>query len=365
MDRCQAVASRLTRRVRRELRFLARSGGCEFRLVQRARIVLLVAKGVGIAATARRVGATEPTVRTWCDRFIAEPSSEGISDRPRAGRPATVPLTLRCELVKLACTKPDPDKPPFRNVWTLNSLRDALLATAGQTLSRSEIHRILNAEEIPPHRIHYWLHSPDPDFRVKVNRICGLYTHLPKDATLVCVDEKTCMQALARKRPVVPATAGKAGRLDFEYRRKGTTNLLAAFEPRTGKVFGVCRKTRKAEDLLAFMEAVARRYPVGPVYVVWDNLNIHHGERWEEFNARHGGRFHFIYTPIHASWLNQVEVWFGIVQRRILRFGHFESVEQLVKRVQSFIRYWNRREAHPFRWTFRGYTRKIGARRAA
>ena len=102
------------------------------------------------------------------------------------------------------------------------------------------------------------------------------------------------------------------------------------------------------------MEDVARQYPAGDVYIVWDNLNIHIGEEWTRFNRRHGNRFHFVYTPIHASWVNQIEIWFGILQRRVLRFSDFRTAADLEKRLVAFIRYWNTHEAHPFRWTFRG-----------
>lgn len=102
------------------------------------------------------------------------------------------------------------------------------------------------------------------------------------------------------------------------------------------------------------MEAVARRYPTGDVYVVWDNLNVHCGEAWERFNERHGGRFHFVHTPKHASWMNQVEIWFSLLHRRVLKHGHFPTAEAMVERIARFIGHWNRVEAHPFRWTFRG-----------
>lgn len=113
------------------------------------------------------------------------------------------------------------------------------------------------------------------------------------------------------------------------------------------------------------MEELARSIPHGPVYIVWDNLNIHHGERWEQFNEKHGGRFHFVHTPIHASWLNQIEIWFGILHKRVLKYGSFQSVEQLVEKVCAFMQHWNDFEAHPFRWKFRGFRTKRDLRQAA
>ena len=119
-------------------------------------------------------------------------------------------------------------------------------------------------------------------------------------------------------------------------------------------MFGQCRAQRTGNDLSEFMDALARKYPTGDVYIVWDNLNIHNGEKWQEFSRQHGGRFHFVHTPLHASWVNQIEIWFGILQRRLLRYGEFNNVKELSDRIEGFIKHWNHFEAHPFRWTFRG-----------
>jgi hypothetical protein len=141
-------------------------------------------------------------------------------------------------------------------------------------------------------------------------------------------------------------------RREFEYIRHGTSTLIAAFNVGTGTVFGRCRR-RTAEGLVRFMEEIAVRYPQGDVYVIWDNLNIHHGPRWKAFNERHGGRFHFVHTPKHASWVNQVEIWFSLLARAALKNASFASCRELEAAVRSYIVAWNR-VAHPFRWTFRG-----------
>src|SRR5262249_19067748 len=156
---------------------------------------------------------------------------------------------------------------------------------------------------------------PDPHFRARAREVCGIYLAPPPGAVVLCIDEKTCIQALERVRSNQLPRPGRSGRREFEYIRHGTRCLLAAFEVGTGRVFAQLRKRRTAEDLAVFMEAVAQRYPTGDVYVVWDNLNTHVGEQWQRFSERHGGRFHFIYTPKHASWMNQVEIWFSILHR--------------------------------------------------
>lgn len=279
---------------------------------------------------------------------------DSLRDQPRSGRPAAVPVALRCEVVKLACQRPEGSKDPFRQVWTLASLQAALSEQTGCRLSRSEIHRILHAEHLRPHRLRMWLHSPDPEFQTKVQTICRLYLDPPEGATVLCIDEKPGIQALERKYPTQGPRRGGPGRFEFEYIRHGTRTLLAAFETQTGRVFAHCGAQRKASDLMAFMEAVAERYETGIVYVVWDNLNIHHGDRWEAFNQRHGGRFRFVHTPLHASWVNQVEIWFGVLQRRLLKYASFDSLEALDAALFGFLGHWNAFEAHPWNWTFRG-----------
>jgi len=221
-------------------------------------------------------------------------------------------------------------------------------------MSVTEVRRTLRAAALHPHRVRMWLHSPDPAFRPKVRRICDLYRRAPDDGVVLCVDEKTGMQALEHKYPMKRARIGRDGRVEFEYIRHGTRALIAGFDPHTGQVIAQCRKRRTAEDLLAFMELVAKKYPTGKVYIVWDNLNIHDERRWREFNLRHGGRFRFVYTPLHASWVNQIEIWFSILHRRVLKYGTFANTRELVAAVLGFVAHWNRREAHPFRWTFTG-----------
>lgn len=339
---------------RAELEKLVRCSTAPHCAVERARIVLLAAAGWSNAKIGRGVGCTEKSARKWRERFRRDPRVRVLRDAGRSGRPSKVAVADRCHLVKLACSRPDGKRTPFRDVWTHRALADALFEDQGVRLSRSEVGRILRADDIRPHHVRMWLHSPDPDFDAKVREVCRVYNDLHRSAHILCVDEKTCIQALKRRHPMSAAKKRRAGRFEFEYRRNGTRTLIAAYDVRCGHVYGECRPRRTAADLIEFMEEVAKRYPTGDVYIVWDNLNIHHGPRWQEFSARHGGRFHFVYTPKHASWLNQIEIWFGILQRRLLKYGSFANVKELTVGILGFIDHWNTVEAHPFRWTFRG-----------
>jgi transposase len=185
---------------------------------------------------------------------------------------------------------------------------------------------------------------------------------------VLCIDEKTGMQALERRFPDRAPGPGRPRRQEFEYKRRGTQALIGSFEVGTGEVLGSCGDTRTGDDLVRFMDMVAERYPAGTVHVIWDNLNIHFDgahARWTNFNHRHGERFVFHYTPIHASWMNQIELFFGILERLCLRHASFSSKEQLRAAVLAFLDYWNRERAHPFRWTFTGFPLQSGTNHLA
>ena len=312
----------------------------------------MAARGVDNAAIARRLVCEVKTVRKWRDRFAARPKAASLEDAARSGRPARIPIWARCELLALACDRPEGKR--FRDVWTCASLAEAFRAKTQVSISVTEVRRTLRAAALRPHRVRMWLHSPDVDFRRKVRRICRLYRSPPQDGVVLCVDEKSGMQALERKHPTRLSGCGADGRFEFEYVRHGTRTLIAAFNPHTGEVIGRCRRRRTQKDLLAFMHTVAAAHPHGKIYIVWDNLNIHAEKRWLEFNEQYGNRFRFIYTPIHASWVNQIEIWFSILQRRVLKRGSFDTASELTATVLRFIAHWNRCEAHPFRWTFTG-----------
>jgi transposase len=361
---CGAVAAPRTphlsvrRPVRKQLERLARSRKAPHALVERAKMILLAEQGWSNYAIARELRVTEVTVRKWRARFAARPKLSILRDALRSGRPSEFTPEQRAEVVRIACERPKDCKVAFRDVWTISSLREAAERELDATISRSEVWRILQCNGVRPHRVRGWLHSSDPEFQPKVKAICAIYVDPPEDATVLCIDEKTGMQALEHNYPLRRASRRGAGRREFEYTRHGTVTLIGAFDVKTGEVFGRCQR-RTAENLVGFLEMLAQRYPTGPVYVIWDNLNVHTGQRWVDFNKRHGGRFHLLYTPKHASWVNQIELWFSILQRRVIRHGSFRTRGALLWAVRAFIAHWNMVEAHPFRWRFRGVFREV------
>lgn len=352
--------------VRPELEVMARSTTLSHALVERARIVLAGADGTATSEIAMRVGCEERTVRKWKARFRRCPSVVALHDLPRSGRPARISLATRCEVVALACERPDEKLTPFRDTWTRQALAAATLAVTGVLLSVSEIGRILHFNNLRPHLVRYWLNSKDPDFAAKAERVCDLYLRPPPGAVVYCVDEKP-IQVLGRRYPML-VTDDAIVRKEYEYIRRGTCCLIAAFEVATGKVIGEVVEHRTGEETVAFVEKLAAKHPHQDVYVVWDNLNTHKDgptKRWTKFNERHGNRFHFVCTPIHASWLNQVEIWFSILEKRVLKHADFADIAAAKARVLGFIDLWTTQLAHPFRWTWRYIKPEDRARKAA
>jgi transposase len=342
----------------RRLQRLMRGHRIDAAVALRGRMIYLLASDPCVSEVAARLAVDPKTVREWRDRFLAG-GINGLYDNDRVGRPRRITEVTRCELIAMACSRPAAHGVPYRQTWTFDTLHAAFRARRPEIeISRTSVLRVLTDGDLRPHRMQVWLHSEDPDFRAKTTEICNLYLKPPPGSVVLSIDEKTGMQALKRKHPTKWAGCGRAGRREFEYKRNGTCTLFAAFNTQTGHVVAEISKKRKGKDLLRFMKLVAKTYPKVEVHVVWDNLNIHFDgaeKRWTKFNERNGGRFHFHYTPLHASWVNQVELFFSRVQKRVLRYGSFDSVQELGDEVLGFIRHWNQNERKPYRWTFRGY----------
>lgn len=348
---------RLSRKEKMHLLEITRQQRVEARLYRRARMVLLAAAGESISEIARQMGTCRLRIHEWLGRFEGE-RLKGLTDRPRSGRPQVITSLERHEVIAIACRSPH-EMGVGRNTWTHESLREFLVATGRvREISSSEVGRILEDADLKPYRVRSWCHSADPEFETKMRRIVRLYVKRPPGEPVLCVDEKTGMQALSRSRDLQPPQPGRRGRQEFEYRRNGTRCLFACFNVGTGKVLGRCTQTRTREDFFGFMDEVAWTYRQRRVHVVLDNLNTHkntqRGSFITDWNRSHGKRFVFHYTPTHGSWLNQVELWFAIVSRRVLRHGNYHTPNELVASIEGFIDEWNEWESHPFRWTYLG-----------
>lgn len=347
----------------------------------RARIVLACAGRRSAREVAGRLGVSVRRVERWRGRFLRK-RLKGLGDLQRRGHPPQFNSVTRCEIIALACEpigqkntgKDSRGKDKYIPLTrTIEQVRqEAISRRIVPKIGWTSVQRILAQGEVRPHLVRGWLHSPDPKFREKVTEICDLYLHPPPGTTILCIDEMTGVQALEHRFPDHwgPGRPRGCPRREWEYKRHGTQTVIAAFDVRTGKVVATCGATRTGKDLLRFMRKVAAQYPEGTVHIIWDNLNIHYDgprRRWSRFNRRHGGRFVFHYTPKHASWVNQVELFFSIVHRQCLRDGDFHSLAELRAALLGFIDYWNSHRAHPFRWSFTGYPLQAEekARRAA
>ena len=354
----------LTLEEKAELRSRLRAHTTSQRDVLRARIVLACAVSRSAEAVARELNVDVKTVELWRRRFVKR-RLKGLADRPRPGRPPKFGGAIGLEVIAVAC-EPVPKKADGTTDRTIEEVRqEAIRRGAVRDISWSSVQRLLAGADIRPHHVEGWLHSIDPEFREKATRICELYLTPPLGSVVVCVDEMPGVQALKRKYP--DHWAGRTGhrhvRREFEYVRGGTQALIAGFEVTSGEVIARCGDDRSAASLELFMEALAAKYPTGTVYIVWDNLNIHYDgkpDRWTHFNQRHGHRFVFVYTPTHASWVNQIEIFFSLVQRKCLRHGSFASKDELRATLLDFIAHWNTDLAHPFRCTFTGYPLRSG-----
>jgi transposase len=339
---------------RETLEGFCRKGTAEQRTVCRARIILALAGGQSCRATARELGLVRNTVRKWRGRFVRDRLT-GLCDQPRSGRPPAFTATARTQIIGLACRAPRDEGCSRDERWTLDLLVETAVAQEiVPAIHRATIGRLLTQGEIKPHRWRMWLHSQDPAFKERINDIVRLYLERQLDEVVLCIDEKTGIQALERKFPDRAPAPRRHGRREFEYIRHGTLSLFAAREVHSGQVFGWCAPARGRAEFLTFMDQLAAHYPNRRVQCVLDNLNTHLGPVVDAWLAQQNDRFVFHFTPIHGSWVNQIEVWFSILGRRLLRQASFTSTADLERRIIDFITHYNAC-AGPFKWTWKGY----------
>ncbi len=403
-------AVRVSPRLRGLLEAIIRRASASQQLVQRARIILALAGGLRPAVVARTMGIMRQTVAKWRDRWLdggawlAEVEAREARDQAlgaalekllldarRSGRPATFSAEQVVKVIALACEPPRASGRPI-NRWDSKALVAELVKRGVvPSISRATVSRLLREAKIKPHLSRYWLNALPKDeavFDAQVRAVCALYKEARQlhrqGVHLVCVDEKTGMQALEHKHPALPVKPGRVARIEHEYTRHGTLCLMANFEVATGRVFAPSiGPTRTEEDFLAHVKQTVATDPKGLWIFVMDNLNTHRSASLVEwvagqcgldedlgvkdkrgilksmpsraaFLADAGHRIRFVYTPTHASWLNQVEIWFSILAGRLLKRASFESTDQLRQALVEFMDYFNATMAKPFKWTYAG-----------
>lgn len=335
---------------RRVLCRIVRAQKSEQRMVLRASIILKCALGLTSSSVADDLNVSVRTVRKWRDRFASD-RMEGLQDARRSGRPARFDSGQRHELFTLAVSPPPP---PFAR-WTADLLADYLVVQGWvPSISRETVSLWLRTADIKPHRLRYWLTSQDPDFKAKRDRVVGLYRSPPCCAEVICVDEKTSIQALERLHPDIPACRRWRRRQEFEYIRHGTVHLVAGFNVRTGRVIADVLLTKNdSSAFIRFLKRLLTAHPDRTLYLILDNGTTHKSHQTKAF-LKTQPRLVPVYLPTHASWLNQVEIWFSVLSRQVLRGASFTSREALRTQLRSYIRVHNRHLAHAYDWSTKG-----------
>jgi len=329
----------LSEEERAELDALARSTKTEHRLRQRARIVLLAAEGVATRAIGREVGCTTGTASKWRVRY-AEKRLAGLDETGERGAEPKYTAETNKRILKAL------DGPPPKGYGRWSG---PLIAGALGDVDVQYVWRFLRAQKIDLSGRKSWCESNDPEFAAKAADIVGLYMAPPENAIVICVDEKPSVQALERAQGYLKFPNGRAltGH-SHDYKRHGTSTLFAAFEVATGKVAVVHKKRRRRIEFLDFMNDIVTPYADTALHVILDNLNTHK-PKFDRWLTRHPN-VHFHFTPTHASWLNQVEIWFSILAGKSLRDASFTSVAELRAHIDAFIADYNE-DAKPFVWT--------------
>lgn len=322
---------------RMQLQSLVRSPSSPQALVTRSRIVLAASARQSNQQIACALEIPEVTVGKW-RRSFARLGLEGLRDLPRSGRPVKHERAVWQRVQQRVCQQPE-----FQSRWSVRTLAREL------GLPRSTVHHMLVASQLQPHRVRTFTFSPDPDFEAKLLDVVGLYLKPPDNALVLCVDEKTGIQALDRTQPLLPLRAKKPRSWTNEYVRHGTQSLLAALEIATGKVLAHVKQRRTSVNFLRFMEEVVAACPEKELHVVLDNLNIHKNEAAQKWLQRHP-RVHFHYIPTHASWLNLIECFFSILTRQGLTQSVHQSKRQLKDFLLQYIDNYNQ-HCTPFVWT--------------
>jgi transposase len=326
----------------------ARTGRAE--TARHARLILLLAEGLTWAEIRSKLDCSDSYIDRWSKRFAADRLA-GLFTR-HTGR-ERYKVTDQFEARVLA--KTTKHKPADGSThWSTRKLA----AELGDGISHMTVARIWAKHGIKPHRLEGYLSSSDPDFESKAADVIGLYLNPPQHAAVFSVDEKTAIQALDRKDPVLPLSPGRAERHGFEYFRHGTLSLYAAFNTKTGEVLGKTAARHTSAEFVAFLQDIVANQPKGKeIHVIADNLSAHKTKRVHDF-LEANPTVHMHFTPTYSSWLNQVELWFAKIERDVIARGVFTSVRDLKRKLMRYVRQYNK-QPKPVKWKYFDPTRRI------
>lgn len=325
---------------RKTLEAMARSQTAPHRMVIRARALLLAAEGVANARIALEVGVSVPTLRQWRNCFAAQGLADFGAVSAGRGRRPSIPAEKVEEIVHLTQTS----KPDGETHWSTRSMAKV------SGVSPATVQRIWSARGLKPHLVKTFKLSNDPRFEEKLIDVVGLYLNPPEQAVVLCMDEKSSVQALDRTQASLPMKKGRAGTMTHDYKRHGTTTLFAALDVLTGTVIGQCLPRHRHQEFLRFMRRIDRQVPQGlQVHLILDNYATHKHADVTRWLAKHP-RFHLHFTPTSSSWLNLVERWFRDITDKAIRRGVFHSVPDLIAAIEAYLEA-NNADPKPFIWT--------------
>jgi len=325
---------------REVLENLARSTAVAHREVVRAKALLLAAEGVANTAIGARLGVSASSVVSWRERFASEGLVKFAQVRKGRGRKPEIPQAKIEEIIRLT----QESKPEGETHWSCRSMAKV----AG--VSPATVQRAWHARGLKPHLVETFKLSNDARFEEKLVDVVGLYMDPPENAVVLCMDEKSQIQALDRTQPSLPMKRGRAGTMTHDYKRNGTTTLFAALDVLSGKVIGHCLPKHTNNEFVHFLRKVDKEVPKGlAVHVILDNYGTHGHDNVDAWLAKHP-RFHFHFTPTSSSWLNLVERWFRELTDKAIRRGVFRSVPDLVAAIQNYLQAHNT-DPKPFVWT--------------
>lgn len=325
--------------LRSQLEAMTRSRSLSYSLVRRAKIILMAADGMNNKTIGAKVGLSGSMVGMWRKRFLAQ-GLMGLYDQPKPGGPRTIGDDQIAALIR----KTLKTKPPNGTHWTCRGI------AAETQLSKSTVHRVWRAFGIQPHRQKHFKLSTDSFFVEKVRDIVGLYLNPPDKALVLCVDEKSQIQALDRTQPMLPLGLGYVEGVTHDYVRHGTATLYAALDIATGKVLTRCTPRHRHQEFLQFLRQIEANVPKAlDIHLVVDNYATHKHPKVRRWLAARP-HYHVHYTPTYASWLNQVEIWFHLITQRAIRRGSFRSVNHLISQIEIFVQQYNA-QCQPFIWT--------------
>ena len=331
------VPFELSESTRKQLQSLVHSRSTPQGLVRRAEIVLLAADGWPNLAIASCLSTSPATVGKWRKRFV-EQGLMGLYDELRPG----APRSIDDEQVAAVVYKTLHEKPEHQTQWTVRSM------AAASGISKDTVHRIWRTFGLQPHRQKTFKLSTDPFFVEKVRDIVGLYLHPPEHALVLCREEPD--PGPGAHSALLPLGLGYVEGVTHDYKRHGTTTLFAALNIESGEVIAQCKPRHRHQEFLQFLGHIKAQVPAHlDIHLVVDTYATHKHAKVKQWLARHP-RFHLHFTPTYACWLNQVEIWFGILTRRTIRRGSFRKVKELIRRIEHFTDHWNQK-AHPFVWT--------------